>query len=113
MEPIRSIVFYFQAKEKAIEIAKLLKGYVDVEDGEKENPHIDIDPFHNVIFVSSIVTTKYDELIKKYELDNSSKRIYIIDNINKIQSNYFATHFLLDIEEKEIAEIINEDSENL
>lgn len=109
--PLRSIIFHFQAQEKAIEIAKLLKGYVDVEDGEKTNLHVDIVPFDNVIFVSKIVSSKYDELIQKYDLANAGKRIYIVDNINKIQNNYFATHFLYEVNSQQIAKIINEDNE--
>ncbi len=112
MKIIRSIIFFFSEidKEKSLEIAKNLKGYVDVEDGKKENPHIDIKQFQNIIIVSKH-DYEFTRIINKYFLNNSEAKIYVISNINKITSNYFANFFLYDISSFHIAEIINEDNQ--
>lgn len=77
---IRSVIFYSSevTKNIAINIAKGLKGYVDVENYSLSNPHIEMDPFHNVIF---IVENKNEDLlncIKKYEIYLPFKSIFIV-----------------------------------
>ena len=75
----RSIVFYSSdlTKNIAINIAKGLNGYVDVENYSFENKHIDMNPFHNVIYV---VENKNEDLlknIKKYAIHYDFKSKYI------------------------------------
>lgn len=101
---IRSIIFYFyDCKDKAIEIAKLLKGYVDVENGEKDNEHIFIEQFSNIIFVDNANNDKIDKAIKKYELNDKDKHLYIVGN-NVINN---AVSFDFDLKSNEIANVIN------
>lgn len=78
---IRSIIFYSceQTKTKAINIAKLLKGYVDIEDLTKSNPHIDMQQFLNVVIINQDKEDGVKKIIAKYELNSTDKCIYLID----------------------------------
>ncbi len=85
---IRSEIFYYDCLDKACEIARRLKGYVDVENAKKENPHIDMSQFHQVIFVFN---NGFDcELeVKKYENELKNKKVYIIhDGILSLKCKY-------------------------
>lgn len=77
---IRTEIFYFSDEDrlKSIEIAKLIKGYVDIEDGRKENPHIDINPFHNIILIYP--NSYLDFIINKYNLLNLNKRLFLLSD---------------------------------
>ncbi len=109
---IRSIIFYSceQTKKKAINIAKLLNGYVDVEDLTKENPHIDMKQFFNVIIINQNEEDLVKNIILKYNLNSSNKCIYLIDNLDsykKLLNYYYFDAFADDIS---ISKIINTNS---
>ena len=76
---VRTEIFYFNNKEDAINLAKKLKGYVDVENGNLLNPHIDIKPFHNIIIFCE-EKTNVENLLSKYYSYISEKNIYIISS---------------------------------
>lgn len=105
---IRSIIFYFEYvdKERVLSLAKLLNGYVDVEDASLANPHIDIEPFHNVI-VFTKSSKKGMDLFNKYSIYQSKKHLYIITNEN--EDNKIIT-FYYNNSNEEIAFLINENS---
>lgn len=75
----RSIIFYSSdlTKNIAINIAKGLKGYVDIENYSYENKHIDMDPFHNVIYVIENKNNDLIKSIKKYAIYYTFKRKYL------------------------------------
>lgn len=76
---VRSIIFYSSpfTKTIAINIAKGLKGYVDVENYSYPNKHIDMDPFHNVIYVVEKNNEDLIKNIKKYAIYYAFKQKYI------------------------------------
>ncbi len=77
---VRSIIFYSSdvCKNIAINIAKGLKGYVDVESYSINNPHIEMDQFHNVIFVVENQNEDLLNCLKKYAIYLPFKSMYFV-----------------------------------
>ena len=75
----RTIIFYSSllSKEVAIDIVKGLKGYVDVENYSYENQHIDMDPFHNVVYVVENKDKDFIKSVKKYAIFNAFKQNFL------------------------------------
>lgn len=106
---IRSIVFYSSdlTKNIAINIAKGLKGYVDVENYSLKNEHIDYDPFHNIIFVLENINEDFLNAIKKYSLQFYFKNNYICFLSEKEMPIKYSNKFIV-IKEMDPKKLVNE-----
>ena len=91
---VRSVIFFLFQKEKelSIDLAKKLKGYVDIENIGLNNPHIDYSQYHNIIFVSLYLESlsKMEELFKEKEI--YGKNLYVI-NDNVLKKRYISSPF--------------------
>lgn len=99
---VRSILFAFEdTKDLAIYMTKNLIGTIDVENLAKDNPHIDMIPFHFVIFLmnpskenQNIFFTK----LKQYEKYLSLKEVYLCltsnESLEKGLPSYFKTIYI-------------------
>lgn len=108
---LRSIVFYLgNVKQEAIELAKNISGYVDVENGEKDNPHIFMDPFHFVVILVDTSQSRSEiclkKLCKKYGASFANKKvfIYLLKNENKKREMNFQIDYVDEIKSMNIKE---------
>lgn len=81
--PVRSVVFYLSktgsVEEVAMKLAKTLDGYNDVENIKRNLDHVNLAPFHRVVFGCSIrfnkLNKKFLKTVNKYKKQLKGKKV--------------------------------------